>query len=60
LKVKANKLFNSYRNLVLGLPVKEFRSLQAGKTVEISQSHYDKFKHIYEVIKKDVEVKDGD
>ena len=59
MKVKAKPDFQKYRNASLKLPNKDFRKLQDGKVVEIKQSDYDKYEHIYEVI-KGVEVKDGD
>ena len=59
MKVKATELFKSYRNASLKLPRSDFRKLQAGKTVEISKGKYDEYKHIYEVVEKDVGVKNG-
>ena len=59
MKVKANLFFKSYRNSKLKLPKSDFKKLQAGKTVEINKSKYDEYKHIYEVVEKDVGVKNG-
>ena len=56
MKVKAKVKFKSYRNASLKLPVKDFRKLQAGKTVEIKKSDYDKYPDIYEIVE---EVKNG-
>jgi len=61
-KVKANDDFGYWRLMTLhGLTVEEFRSLQQGKTVDLTKEVYTKNKHVLEVItppKK--EDKDGD
>ena len=57
MKVKASELFKDYRCLVLGLDVKDFRALQDGKEVEITQEQYKKCKAAYTT--KEVK-KDGD
>lgn len=41
--------FFRYRNLVLGLPNKEFRDLQAGKSIKIKPALLEKNKQAYEV-----------
>ena len=59
MKVKANEKFGQYRNQVLKLDLKIFRSLQAGKEVELSEAKIKEYPHIYDVGKVK-EVKDGD
>ncbi len=46
-KVKATDEFKHYHNGVLKLDKKDFRSLQAGKTVDISKSKIDEYPHLY-------------
>lgn len=53
MKVKATKLFGDYRNAVLGLELKDFRSLQSGKEVDIPKELFNKYPKIFEEIKKD-------
>jgi glutathione peroxidase-family protein len=60
IKVKAGGRFNFYRNKVLGLPVKDFRALQAGREIEVLQSIVDNHPKAFEVIKKMEVKKNGD
>ncbi len=48
MKVKATGKFKDYTNAVLKLDKKDFRALQAGKTVEIPKNKIDDYPHIYE------------
>ena len=48
MKVKATDKFKYYTNAVLKLDKKDFRSLQAGKTVDILKNKIDDYPHIYE------------
>ncbi len=48
-KVKAIKGFEMYHNGVLKLPKKDYRALQKGKSVEISESLFKKYKIFKEV-----------
>ena len=57
MKVKAKEKFNTYRNVTLKLPKKDFRSLQAGKIVDIPKNKIDEYPHLYEVVEKQSEVK---
>ena len=57
MKVKAKKKFNTYRNASLKLPKKDYRDLQAGKTVDIPKNKVDEYPDIYEVVDKQPEVK---
>ena len=50
--VKATADLFKYRNLVLGLSKKQFRDLQAGKVVKISESDFDKYPKCYVEIKE--------
>ena len=54
--VKATADLFRYRNQVLGLPKKQFRDLQAGKTVKIDDEDFNKYPRCYVEIK---EKKDG-
>ena len=54
MKVTAKDNFKTLRNKVIGLPIKDFRALQAGQSVEIKEELYTKFKNFL-----NKEVKDG-
>ena len=53
MKVKASVKFNTYRCVALGLDKKDFRALQAGKTVDIEKKLVEKHPRAF------IEVKDG-
>lgn len=53
MKVKATDEFKHYRNAVLGLDIKDFRALQAGKVVDVKSELIKKYPQIFK------EVKDG-
>lgn len=57
IKVKAGGEFHHYRNKVLGLPVKDFRALQDGKTLLVDRSIYDNHPKAFEEVKG--EIKNG-
>jgi hypothetical protein len=63
MKVKASRDFQYYRLAVFGSEMKkeDYRGLQAGKEVEVSESLIKKYPNIFEVDKppKKKEVKDG-
>ena len=50
--VRAREGFASYRNQVLGLKKKEFRSLQRGEVVPVGREFFRKYNHILEEVKK--------
>ena len=61
MKVKAKDDFRYYRNQVLGLDIKDFRNLKAGKIVDISKDKIDEYPYLYEIVKEvRQEVKNGD
>ena len=51
---KATKLFNQYRNKVLGLPSKDFRALQSGKAVSVPAELLSKYPQLFQEDKKEV------
>ena len=58
MKVHANDSFKWYRNISLKLDKKDFRALQAGKTVDITKEQYESYPHIYTVVKEAVKYGD--
>ena len=64
MKVKASRDFQFYRLMVFGGEMKkgDYRDLQAGKEVDVSESLIKKYPNIFEVDKppKKKEVKNGD
>ena len=52
--MKATKLFKTYRNAVLGLPIEVFRDLQAGKDVPVPADVVKKYPQLFEAVKKEV------
>ncbi len=64
MKVKASRDFQFYRLAVFGgdLKLDDYRALQAGKEIDVSESLIKKYPNIFEVNKeppKKKEVKDG-
>ena len=57
---KATELFKHYTNAVLGLDVKDFRALQAGKAVNVKKEIVDKYPYLFEQDKKEKVDKNGD
>ena len=55
--MKATKLFKQYRNAVLGLPLEDYRDLQAGKDVKVDDKIVKKFPQLFTKVIK--EAKDG-
>lgn len=55
MKVKASRDFQFYRLMVFGGEMKkeDYRALQAGKEVDVSESLFKKYPNIFEIVKKE-------
>ncbi len=51
MKVTASKTFNTFRNMALGLDIKDYRDLQAGKVVDVKPEIVKKCKDAYKEVK---------